>query len=83
MAESEDCSKLITKAIDCIMKKVIDNLHIALIIFIVFFLVIGLYQSDMKTYFGEKIGITSGSGMRNQIEMFKNPKKRGRKLKKI
>lgn len=82
MAESEDCSKLITKAIDCIMKKVIDNLHIALFVFILFFLVIGLYQSDMSTFFGEKIGISSGSGKRNQIEMF-DQKKRGKKTKKI
>ena len=77
MAESENCSQLLKKAFSCIMKIMLDNLHIVLIIFVLLFMMVGVYQTG---FFNNKSGINRGSGLRNQIEMFKN-KKRGKKSK--
>lgn len=80
MENSEDCSKIITKAVGCIMNKILDNLHIALIIFIILFLIIGVQQAGL---FSNVVGINRGSGTRNQIEMFNgNKSKRGKITKK-
>ena len=59
---------------------IIDNLPLLLIVFIIIFIVVGVYQSSLSNVFGSSLGLSRGSGTRNQIEMFS---KRGKKKKKL
>lgn len=81
MAEGEeDCNTILAKAAGCLGKMIIDNLPLLLIVFIIIFIVVGVYQSSLSNVFGSSLGLSRGSGTRNQIEMFS---KRGKKKKKL
>lgn len=81
MAEgTEDCNTILAKAAGCLGKMIIDHLPIILIVFVFIFMVVGVYQSSLSNIFGGSLGLSRGSGTRNQIEMFS---KRGKKKKKL
>ena len=80
MAAEEDCNTILKKAGECLGKMIIDHLPILLICFIILFIVGGVYQSRLSEIFGGSLGLSRGSGTRNQIEMFS---KRGKKKKKL
>ena len=75
-----DCVKKLSEATECIIQIIVDNLPIALIGFIVLFMIIAVYRSSPGQMFGQKLGISRGTGTRNQIEMFnKRVKKKNKK----
>ena len=70
MADDEDCNTILKKAVVCIMKILIDYLPLVFILFIVLFAIVGVYQSNPINMITSRFGISTGSGTRNQIEMF-------------
>ena len=72
----DNCIELLKKTSMCFAKIMIDNLPIVLIIFVVLFMVIGLFRSSIDKVFTSKTGLSRGSGTRNQVEFFRNARKK-------
>ena len=72
----DNCIELLKKTGMCFTKIMIDNLPIVLIIFVVLFMIVGLFRSSPDKMFSNKTGLSRGSGTRNQIEFFKNARKK-------